>query len=720
MSGIQAKNKRIFVRCFAHHSSYLMIVFAMKKYIGLFVFIALIISVRAQIFSGAGGAITDNGQTILFPMQVSNLQHEELSATFGVVAAAFNITHSHVGDLEIYLMSPGGKTIALSLQNGSDGDNYSYTKFTDKATEHISNGWAPFSGQWLPEERLGEFNNGQNGNGLWNLVLRDVAANNQSGTLLGWSLTFGADASAPLEFSSSNLPIVIVDTYGQNIPDEPKILVGMKIIDNGPGQRNYITDTPAYDGFAGFEIRGSSSQQFPKKSYGIETWDADGQDIKVSLLGMPKESDWILNANYSDKTLMRNTLAYQLFQKMGHYATRYRHVELMLNNSYRGVYIFSEKIKRDKDRVNIAKITETNNSGDSLTGGYIVKIDKSTGSGGAGWTSSYPPPSHPYNQTIFFQYEYPKYDKISPQQKAYISNYVNTFETTLKGPFFDQLENGWRKYADEYSFIDYFLVNEISKNVDGYRLSTFIHKERESLGGKLRMGPVWDYDIAFRNANYCGGDAVTGWAYQFPCSYDSWQVPFWWQRLLQDNLYADHLKCRWIELRENKLSNQWFEQYIDSLATLLDEGQARNFVKWPILGIYVWPNPQPIPTSYAGEINALKNYLNNRLSWLDNNLPGYCNPNQLNESRNTGQELRVYPNPATDWIEIETITPFDNSVEISVLDATGKTFARFDGRSLRTADNSFRVNLKNLSSGIWILRFADKQHSIHRRLVISR
>lgn len=134
-------------------------------------------------------------------------------------------------------------------------------------------------------------------------------------------------------------------------------------------------------------------------------------------------------------------------------------------------------------------------------------------------------------------------------------------------------------------------MNEISKNVDGYRLSTFLHKERESLGGKLRIGPVWDYDIAWHNADYCGGTEVEGWAYQFPCTDDYWQVPFWWERLLEDTAFANNLKCRWTMLRDNLLSDNWFDQYIDSVALLLNESQERNFTVWPILGVYVWPNP---------------------------------------------------------------------------------------------------------------------------------
>lgn len=677
-------------------------------------------SMMAQIFGGSGGAFPENGVMTSFPLTISTLTAGQLNADFGLLAVAININHNHVDDLEVYLVAPDGKTIALTTFNGSNGDNYTYTKFSDYATQPISSGWAPFTGTWLPEERLGELNNGQNGNGTWQLAIRDGVDNDREGTLLGWSLTFGADATTPFIFTSSNLPIVIIDTYGQEIPDDPKLMVGMKIIDNGPGVRNYLTDSPAYDGFAGIELRGSSSQQFPKKSFGFETWDANGEELEVSLLGMPEEADWILNANYSDKTLMRNTLAYQLAQEMGHYATRYKHVEVVLNGSYHGVYIFSEKIKRDGDRVDIAKLTNTMNSGDPLTGGYIFKIDKPTGSGGDGWVSDYPPPSHPGGQTIFFQYEYPKSDVITPQQKEYISSYMDTFEGALAGPFFDDPDNGWRKYAVENTFIDYFIVNEISKNVDGYRLSTFIHKERESLGGKLRLGPVWDYDLGFRNADYCSGDVVTGWAYQFPCEWDYWQVPFWWQRLMQDSLFADHLKCRWESLRTNHLTNAWFDNYVDSLATVLGEGQQRNFIKWPILGIYVWPNPQPIPTTYAGEISALKSYLHTRLNWLDQNMPGFCNPTSVDENKAEMGKLMIYPSPAQESVIIETKQNFDDQLYISLLDLGGKVVAGWKGHQLRAGNGSYQLDVHNIPAGLWIVRLDDGQHMLSGKVVIVR
>ncbi|MDK2908884.1 MAG: hypothetical protein PWR20_451 [Bacteroidales bacterium] len=610
-----------------------------NKVLGILTFFVFVWvnSLSAQTFNGAGGAIPDNGNPGIYSLEVSGLNPGILGTPWGLESVCINISHNYTGSLRIRLIAPNGENVLLTDCLGGEGHNFTNCCFRDDASESILFAGAPFTGTWKPFENLGYHNNGQNANGIWKLWVLDKDTNWIQGTVLNWSITFGNQAGAPFPFTSSNLPIVKINTNGQEIMDDPKIMANFEIIDNGTGVLNHPGDAPAYMGYIGVELRGSSSQTFPKKSYGFETWDELGNEIDTTLLGMPAESDWILNANYSDKTLMRNALAYQIWQEMGHYATRYRFVELMLNNRYKGVYILSEKIKRDKNRVNIAKMSTSYNSGDNLTGGYIVKIDKMTGSGGDGWTSNFPPPAHPNGQYIYFQYEYPKAEDITPVQKAYIQNYVDAFEMVLEGSNFQNPEAGWRKYAVENTFIDYFIENEFSKNVDGYRLSTFLHKERDSRGGKLRMGPIWDYDLAWKNADYCGGNSYIGWAYQFPCPDDWWQVPFWWSRLLEDSIYTRNLRCRWNELRQSVLHKDHLYAYIDSIAFLLDGPQQRNFQAWPILGHYVWPNPWPISTTYQGEILNLKNFIDMRLTWLDYNMPGDC--------WNTGIDPQIHYDP---------------------------------------------------------------------------
>ncbi len=442
-------------------------------------------------------------------------------------------------------------------------------------------------------------------------------------------------------FTSSNLPIVVINTKGNTVVDEPKVDAGMGIIYNGIGKRNFITDPyNNYKGNIGIEYRGQSSQSFPMKSYGLELRDAANNSQEKSLLGIAKESDWILYAPYTDKTLMRNVLAYTLSNRLGNWAPQCRYVELVVNSEYRGIYVLMEKIKRGSNRVNISKLGATDNAGDAVTGGYLISIDKDP----AAFTSNYLPPNASDKQ-IRFSNVYPKPDKITAQQNDYIKNYIDSFETALTGSNFQNPQTGVRKFAALQSFVDYFLINELSHNVDGYRLSTFMYKDKYSLGGKLTIGPVWDYDLAFRNANYCNGSNTDTWAYKFntTCPDDYWQVPFWWNKLMNDTAFKGSLKCRYSEARQHTFSTNSINAVIDSIQNLLGEAQVRHFIKWPVLGQYIWPNPQPIPTSYAEEISKLKNWIRDRNTWLENNIPneGAC---AIGNGGN-GIAIKIAPNP---------------------------------------------------------------------------
>ena len=245
------------------------------------------------------------------------------------------------------------------------------------------------------------------------------------------TVSFNSVDGSLITFTSSNLPIVVINTNGQEIPDEYKITADMGIIYNGEGVRNNLTNPyNNYNGKIGIEIRGSSSQGFPKKQYSLETRDLAGNDLNVSLLGFPEESDWILFAPYNDKSLMRDVLAYKIANSMGRYASRSKYCEVVLNNEYIGVYVLFEKVKRDANRVNIKKLESSDISGDALTGGYIIKIDKTDGENNDGWYSTYLPyPQAPYS--VFYQYHYPKPDNIVQQQKDYIQNKIFQFETMM-------------------------------------------------------------------------------------------------------------------------------------------------------------------------------------------------------------------------------------------------------------------------------------------------
>ena len=420
-----------------------------------------------------------------------------------------------------------------------------------------------------------------------------------------------------------NIIIASVNTNNVEIVDEPKI----------PGTLRFLQkDSTIFEGPIGIEIRGSSSQMFPKKSYGFETWDEENNDLNVELLDFPKEEDWIFYAPYSDKSLIRNVLIYELSNDIDFYASKTKFVELYVNNEYKGLYVFMEKIKRDKNRVNISK-----NKSEDISGGYILKIDKSTGD------ASNPKSQNEYNSfnsftsnynslgtpdlnkgaKTHFLYEYPKSDDISEDQRSFIKNYINDFEDSLLSENFKDIDSGYSRWIDKESFIDFFLLNEIAKNIDGYRLSTFISKDK---GGKLKMGPIWDFNLAFGNANYCGGESPEGWVYLFNdiCPGDTWQVPFWWKRFMEDPNWKKSIKDRWLELRKEKFSNQNILNKISNYSKYLTDNNSiqDNFNKWNILNKYIWPNYY-IGVTYTDEITYLKDWVNKRLIWMDSQINNF-------------------------------------------------------------------------------------------------
>ena len=338
---------------------------------------------------------------------------------------------------------------------------------------------------------------------------------------------------------TTNLPIVYFDTDGKTIVDDPKIIIQMEIAWKGDGETNSTSDPRNhFNGKIDIEIRGSSSQSFPKKSYGFELKDEDEQDMDFPLLGLPEEEDWILYAPYSDKALIRNVLTFTLASQFSNiYSSRCRFVELFINEKYEGIYVLMEKIKRDKNRVAIAKLKAEDIEGEELTGGYIVKIDKTTGSGGDGWHSEY---KNDNGNRTFYQYDYPKSKNIQPEQKQYIKNYFDNFETEVYNENHDTL-NGYPSFIKPESFYDMIIMNELSKNIDGYRLSTYLYKDKNDI---LTAGPLWDYNLAFGNANYGG------------CGTSNLQIfqdgsnPFWWITFLNDAHFTNPCKCRWEKINK--------------------------------------------------------------------------------------------------------------------------------------------------------------------------
>ncbi|MSQ79546.1 MAG: T9SS type A sorting domain-containing protein [Flavobacteriaceae bacterium] len=448
---------------------------------------------------------------------------------------------------------------------------------------------------------------------------------------------------------TTHLPLFYINTNGQGIPDNPAITADMGVVDNGKDQ-NHLGDP--FNGFLSkikIETRGSSSQGFPQRQYAMTTCDSNGGQLAVKLLGFPKESDWILYASYTDKSMMRNTLAYYMSREMGWYASRTRFIEVIINGQYVGVYELMEKLKLDNDRVDLPDVLSSTNKGDSITGGYLMKVDRVKQSGLGVWTS----PITSFNsqaKNYSIQTVDPDIPNITQPQVNYIKNWMDSFELNLNSALYSDPAKGYHTRIDANSFIDFYIVNEVSKNIDGYRLSNFMYKQRKSLGGRLYAGPVWDFNLGFGNANYCNGWDTTTWN---DCGYSN--IPFWFEKLLRDNNYKRQFKCRWTELRKGLLKTQNISNYIDSTAEYLSLPAKRHFAKWQILGTYVWPNWY-IGNTYQEEVNWLKKYVRGRMNWMDKNMPnvvGSCNSTFTNFVRCTEINYNCHPKlNGGNWIEL--------------------------------------------------------------------
>jgi hypothetical protein len=446
---------------------------------------------------------------------------------------------------------------------------------------------------------------------------------------------------------SSDLPLIIVDAYGRTISQDmdPRVPGTMTVIDTRqPSGRATLLGPRNYQGRIGIEGRGQTSWGFAKKPYNVELRDDYDRDKDVSLLGMPAESDWVLFNPYNDKTFMNDFLAYELYEKMGNYSVRRHYCEVFFNgtrqdgsvdpsgkvayNDYVGIYMLLERIKIGPDRVDI-QTPETGRPGDPITGGYIWKKDKAS-PGDVVFTTPTQTSTDPGAESL--KYHDPKAQDLTPVQQAWLPNHLTEFENVLTGANWRDPVDGYAKYIDIDSFVDYHWIVEFSKQIDGYRLSDFLHMDR---GGKTKINPIWDWNLSFGNANYLQGGWTNGWYY----SLISAAQHMYLRRLVGDGGstagdpdFVQKTIDRWGTLREGLFHPSNVLARVDQITNLLWEAQGRDFVRWPRLGTYLWPNPNGTgangdglvwhvdyqnPTTYAGIITQLKKWINGRYAWID-------------------------------------------------------------------------------------------------------
>lgn len=400
-------------------------------------------------------------------------------------------------------------------------------------------------------------------------------------------------------YQVTNLPTVSIHTLNNEIPiDKVNQVVSQLTIISDDGT-NLLSEPGAT------RERGNASRDFPKKPYRIKF------DKKQNVLDAPaKAKKWTLINNYGDKTLMRNLLAFELSRRMGLSYTPYgTAVDVLLNGEYKGCYQLCDQVEIDKNRVAITEMTPEDNQGSALTGGYLIEVDAYANQEKS-WFNS--------NKGNPVTIKSPDEDEITANQKQYIRN------------FFNQMENNWAAYLDLNSFLRHFLVGELSGNTDTY-WSVFMYKQRDE--NLMHVGPVWDFDLAFHNdKRIYPVNTKSDYIYRSGGSCAGNMRNFVDNIVVKDAAAKRKMLEIWDEARQSGLTEENLLAYIDHWATVLQQSQHLNFLRWPILNQKVHQNVVA-KGSFQAEVDVVKTFMKERIAWMDKKLGYTYKPNGINELR---------------------------------------------------------------------------------------
>ncbi len=500
---------------------------------------------------------------------------------------------------------------------------------------------------------------------------------------------------------STDFPIVIINTDEYGIPYKNiRRKAFMGIIDNGPGNYNLPSDSfNIYSGEISIEVRGESSSEFPKRSYRFETIYTGGAaetDTNVALLGMPADDDWILFGPFHDKSQFRNKMILDLGRRLGSYQTRSEFCELIMNDEYLGLYRLSETIKQNANRVNVARLREQEITGIDVTGGYIMRLDKD------------------YNDV---EIVYPKADRIQPEQTEYIYSFLDTCSSVIYSNDFMDPDNGFRKYLSDTSLADYLVINEYTKNADAYLFSTYFYKDRADRDNRIKFGPLWDFDLAFGNSTFHEGHLTQGWRFEFDC-----RLPI--TRILQDTEFVKLFQNRWHELRQGMLHNDSVFALIDSMANYIQEPRQRNYEVWPVISeILFFPNY--LSQTYEEEIQNIKNWLTERIQWIEDNIDDIYYPVVIYSDLENGTVpeyvgFEAYPNPFNDQLSLKITSSYSGDLKITFLNLIGQPQFELSEYITRGYSEIIMNDAVKLPAGIYIMHISLNSKLIGIKKIVRR
>jgi hypothetical protein len=516
---------------------------------------------------------------------------------------------------------------------------------------------------------------------------------------------------------SSDLPIVVFhDMGGGAVAATEEQFMTMEVYDVKNG-RSSLLNPPDVVVQGYFHRRGQATFWNPKANLRVETQDAYGDDLDVALLGMPAQSDWVFyGINCYDKVLMHNPLAFDLYQQMGHYSSNTRYVEVFLkddagtpgpitSSEYNGLYVVEEKIKIGKHRVDIDKLQPENATAPSVTGGYLLSIDKSN------------PEMQDYLAGAWVWYLDPDFSTVYvPAQVAYIQDYFSDFYNALMGANWTNPVTGYAPYIDMSSWIDYHLHQTFVFNADMLRISSYFYKPRS---GPIVQGPLWDFDRAFCDSNdgrgfnprrWRSGDGDGGTDPFNPCN--TFENP-WYGRMFRDPDFWQRWIDRYQELRTGVYHLTNLMERIDYYGEQVREATAREYARWrgsggsdtsPRAGTMSadgFTYSFPVPGTWQGELDFVKYWFSNRVAFFDSN---FLNPPTF--STNGGLVPSGYP------MTITASTVEANSTIYYTLDGTDP---RLPGGGVNPAAFS-KLNSKVLTINTNTRVFARNFNTAHHNL----
>ncbi|WFE66061.1 CotH kinase family protein [Micromonospora sp. WMMD714] len=410
---------------------------------------------------------------------------------------------------------------------------------------------------------------------------------------------------------SLDLPILLVDGYGQGAPGREFVDAAALLFAPVGGEAS-LSAPPTLATRIGYHLRGTSSSLFDKAPYRVEFRDNEDDDVDLPVLGMPAESDWVLRGPYTDKALIREALTFDLAREMGFPAPRYAFVEFYHNvadrpvgaEDYQGVYLIVETIKNAKNRLDLKKLDPDDVTLPAVSGGYIVKFE---------WLTAEEPtlPCTGRSATCWHYLEVVDPSPLAPEQQAWLTGHLQQFNDMLQSRDFADPTTGYPAWIDVGSFVDSFILNELTRNFDAYARSSYFYKDR---GGRINAGPLWDLDLTY---GVGGGDNLdtAGWQYE----QQRWPRPNnWMNRLVTDPAFMAAVRARWAELRQGPLSPAQLDTRVARLTAPLAGAADRNFQRWPNLTTEkIGPIVTPTADTWQGQVDYLRDWLDRRMAWLD-------------------------------------------------------------------------------------------------------